>query len=152
MPEIIDVSSGTVDPLLTRAQEAGRALGFGEGQRWVWVQVHCGTVLNLRHSNSSHCRLTRYETRLLCENTPELVELSVVDINALFERADVERTGNVSLQQFLAEYRHQKRLSAEVSEKFRRGFLVRQAQDYRHFFTQLVFAWIFPFCHFFTSE
>ncbi|VDO62499.1 unnamed protein product [Heligmosomoides polygyrus] len=51
---------------------------------------------------------------MLCENTPELVELSVVDINALFERADVERTGNVSLQQFLAEYRHQKRLSAEV--------------------------------------
>ncbi|VDM75070.1 unnamed protein product [Strongylus vulgaris] len=58
--------------------------------------------------------MTRYETRLLCENTTDLVQLSVVDINGLFERADVERTGRVSVQQFLAQYRLQKRLSAEV--------------------------------------
>ncbi|KHJ98050.1 hypothetical protein OESDEN_01963 [Oesophagostomum dentatum] len=91
LPEIIDVSSGAVDPLLARAQETARTLGYGEGQR-----------------------LTRYETRLLCENTEDLVQLSVVDINGLFERADVERTGRVSIQQFLAQYRLQKRLSAEV--------------------------------------
>ncbi|KAJ1370519.1 hypothetical protein KIN20_032251 [Parelaphostrongylus tenuis] len=70
LPEIIDVSSGTVDPLLASAQDAARSLGYGDGQR-----------------------LTRYETRLLCENTPNLVQLSIVDINSLFERADVERTG-----------------------------------------------------------
>ncbi|WKY14349.1 hypothetical protein Q1695_000138 [Nippostrongylus brasiliensis] len=91
LPEIIDVSSGTIDPLLKNSLEAARALGFGEGQR-----------------------LSRYETRLLCENTPELVELSVVDINSLFERADVDHSGHISLQQFLTQYRHQKRLSAEV--------------------------------------
>ncbi|KAL6724335.1 hypothetical protein Aduo_019232 [Ancylostoma duodenale] len=91
LPEIIDVSSGTVDPLLARAQDTARTLGYGDGQR-----------------------LTRYETRLLCENTTDLVQLSVVDINGLFERADVERTGRVSVQQFLAQYRLQKRLSAEV--------------------------------------
>ena len=59
-------------------------------------------------------RLTRYETRLLCEQTPDLDQLSVGDVNALFERADGERTGRVSVQQFLQQYRLQKRLSAEV--------------------------------------
>lgn len=91
LPEIIDVSSGAVDPLLACAQDTARSLGYGDGKR-----------------------LTRYETRLLCENTPNLAQLSVVDINSLFERADVERTGRISVQQFLAQYRLQKRLSAEV--------------------------------------
>ncbi|KJH48972.1 hypothetical protein DICVIV_04871 [Dictyocaulus viviparus] len=91
LPEIIDVSSGAADPLLTRAQDTARSLGYGDGQR-----------------------LTRYETRLLCENISELVQLSIIDINNLFERADVERSGRISLQQFLAQYRLQKRLSAEV--------------------------------------
>uniref|UniRef100_A0A0K0DIN6 EF-hand domain-containing protein n=1 Tax=Angiostrongylus cantonensis TaxID=6313 RepID=A0A0K0DIN6_ANGCA len=59
-------------------------------------------------------RLTRYEIRLLCENTPNLVQLPVADINSLFDRADIERTGRFSVQQFIAQYRLQKRLSAEV--------------------------------------
>uniref|UniRef100_A0A1I7X0Z9 EF-hand domain-containing protein n=1 Tax=Heterorhabditis bacteriophora TaxID=37862 RepID=A0A1I7X0Z9_HETBA len=64
--------------------------------------------------NSYLNRLTRYEARLLCENTPDLDQLSVIDINGLFERADADRTGRISVQQFLAQYRLQKRLSAEV--------------------------------------
>lgn len=91
LPEIIDVSSGTVDPLLACAQDTARSLGYGDGRR-----------------------LTRYEIRLLCENTPNLVQLSVTDINSLFDRADIERTGRFSVQQFIAQYRLQKRLSAEV--------------------------------------
>ncbi|VDM64815.1 unnamed protein product [Angiostrongylus costaricensis] len=85
LPEIIDVSSGTVDPLLA-------------WHNFPWM---CS-------------RLTRYEIRLLCENTPNLVQLSIVDINSLFEHADIERTGRISVQQFIAQYRLQKRLSAEV--------------------------------------
>ncbi|GMT36140.1 hypothetical protein PFISCL1PPCAC_27437, partial [Pristionchus fissidentatus] len=91
LPEIIDVSSGSVDPLLSRVIQTARRLGFGDGQR-----------------------LSRYETRVLCEKTSELADLSVVEINSLYERADSGRTGRVSIQQFLNQYRHQKRLSAEV--------------------------------------
>ncbi|GMT06077.1 hypothetical protein PENTCL1PPCAC_28251 [Pristionchus entomophagus] len=91
LPEIIDVSSGSVDPLLSRSIQTARRLGFGDGQR-----------------------LSRYEARVICEKTSELAELSVVEINSLYERADSNRTGRVSIQQFLNQYRHQKRLSAEV--------------------------------------
>ncbi|GMR60749.1 hypothetical protein PMAYCL1PPCAC_30944 [Pristionchus mayeri] len=91
LPEIIDVSSGSVDPLLSRAIQTARRLGFGDGQR-----------------------LSRYEARVVCEKTSELADLSVVEINSLYERADSNRTGRVSIQQFLNQYRHQKRLSAEV--------------------------------------
>ncbi|VDK45682.1 unnamed protein product [Cylicostephanus goldi] len=194
LPEIIDVSSGTVDPLLARAQDTARTLGYGDGQsiyletllkvffgKYLWqlydaaagelccsvdfviseiyifatdriiqmrpertvrfVMVHTladstfqkallnfgsitlsisqigSLVVSVKlmiDGNSLMIQLTRYETRLLCENTTDLVQLSVVDINGLFERADVERTGRVSVQQFLAQYRLQKRLSAEV--------------------------------------
>ncbi|KAF8354994.1 hypothetical protein PRIPAC_96617 [Pristionchus pacificus] len=91
LPEIIDVSSGSVDSLLSRAIQTSRRLGYGDGQR-----------------------LSRYEARVICEKTAELAELSVYEINSLYERSDANRTGRVSIQQFLNQYRHQKRLSAEV--------------------------------------
>ncbi|VDN20418.1 unnamed protein product [Gongylonema pulchrum] len=58
---------------------------------------------------------SRYEARILCENTPELNKLQSVEINALFDRADSEHVGRVTLAQFLAQYHHQKRLSEEVN-------------------------------------
>ncbi|VDM46614.1 unnamed protein product [Toxocara canis] len=50
--------------------------------------------------------LTRYKTRLL---------LSVVDINTLFDRADTNGLGQISLSAFLSQFKHHKRLSQEVN-------------------------------------
>uniref|UniRef100_A0A915AHP8 EF-hand domain-containing protein n=1 Tax=Parascaris univalens TaxID=6257 RepID=A0A915AHP8_PARUN len=91
LPEIIDVnsSSETID---RNAEKTLAELGVEPG-----------------------ATLTRYKTRLLCENTPELNRLSVVDINAIFDRADTNGTGQITLNDFLSQYKLHKRLSQEVN-------------------------------------
>uniref|UniRef100_A0A0R3RWB8 EF-hand domain-containing protein n=1 Tax=Elaeophora elaphi TaxID=1147741 RepID=A0A0R3RWB8_9BILA len=59
--------------------------------------------------------LTRYEARILCENTPELSSLGVVEVDELFDQADTSHVERITLAQFLAQYRVQKRLSEEVN-------------------------------------
>ncbi|CAG9533510.1 unnamed protein product [Cercopithifilaria johnstoni] len=62
-----------------------------------------------------HGFLTRYETRILCEHTPELNSLGVVQINKLFDQADSSHAERITLSQFLAQYHMQKELSEEVN-------------------------------------
>uniref|UniRef100_A0A1I7W3M7 LisH domain-containing protein n=1 Tax=Loa loa TaxID=7209 RepID=A0A1I7W3M7_LOALO len=62
-----------------------------------------------------HGLLTRYEARILCEHTPELNSLGIVEIDELFEQADISHVGRITLAQFLAQYHMQKRLSEEVN-------------------------------------
>ncbi|KAM3726564.1 Ninein [Dirofilaria immitis] len=62
-----------------------------------------------------HGFLTRYDTRVLCENTPELNSLGIVEINEIFDQADTSHVGRITLAQFLTYYHIQKQLSEEVN-------------------------------------
>ncbi|MFH4984648.1 hypothetical protein AB6A40_011357, partial [Gnathostoma spinigerum] len=81
LPEIIDVNNAT-DCSLRNVQKTMLDLGI-----------------------DPHKRFSRYEARLICENTPELSRLSVIDINSCFERADVEKQDGVTIDQFLNQYK-----------------------------------------------
>uniref|UniRef100_A0A915PXV1 UDENN domain-containing protein n=1 Tax=Setaria digitata TaxID=48799 RepID=A0A915PXV1_9BILA len=63
----------------------------------------------------AHGFLTRYEVRILCENTPELNSLGLVEIDELFDQADTNHVGRIKLSQFLAQFQIQKRLGEEVN-------------------------------------
>ncbi|VDK44610.1 unnamed protein product [Anisakis simplex] len=81
LPEIIDVSTSSET-----------------------LERNCETTLNNLGINNGHLALTRYKTRLLCENTSELNRLSVVDINTLFDRADTSGIGEITLSAFISQY------------------------------------------------
>ncbi|CAD6187600.1 unnamed protein product [Caenorhabditis auriculariae] len=89
LPDIIDLASGNADQLIILAHKTSTALGFQETRK-----------------------LSVYDMRLVCENTPELDLLSAVDINLLFEK--VARGGKASVSEFVAQYRKQKRVPDEV--------------------------------------
>uniref|UniRef100_A0A8R1TU56 EF-hand domain-containing protein n=1 Tax=Onchocerca volvulus TaxID=6282 RepID=A0A8R1TU56_ONCVO len=62
-----------------------------------------------------HGFLTRCEARILCKNTPELNSLGVFEIDELFDQADTNHMGHITLAQFLTQYYMQKQLSEEVN-------------------------------------